>query len=53
LGNKYYNNRKLLENKAYLTIDYQTLSEYKVPLFPVGIDIREGEIVDGVFVAGV
>lgn len=51
--NKYYNNRKLLENKAYLTIDYQTLSEYKVPLFPVGIDMREGEIVDGVFVAGV
>jgi hypothetical protein len=45
---KYYDNRDSLVGK-YLTIDYQVLSKYKVPLFPVGIDLRVGSIVDGVF----
>lgn len=39
---KYYNNKHLLEDKAFITVDYQVLSKYLVPLFPVGIDIREG-----------
>lgn len=33
----------------YLTVDYQVLSKYNVPLFPVGIVIRDGAIVDGIF----
>lgn len=34
----------------WMTIQYQTLSPYGVPLFPVGIAIREGKEVDGEFV---
>ena len=33
----------------WLTVQYQTLSKYKVPLFPVGIGIREGVEIDGKF----
>lgn len=40
--NKYFLNKNNLENKAYLTVDYQALSEYSVPLFAVGVDVREG-----------
>lgn len=47
--------QKYLVNKQdvigkWLTVRYQTLSSYGVPLFPVGIGIREGEVVDGQFV---
>lgn len=41
---KYFENKDMLEHKAYLTVDYQALSEYNVPLFAVGIDIREGTL---------
>lgn len=41
---KYYNNRHLLIDSAYLTVNYQALSEYGVPLFPVGVDLRDGTI---------
>ena len=54
-GNKednlvYFKNREEHENKSWLTVDYQVLSSYNVPLFPVGIIIREGEIIDGKFI---
>ena len=47
--NNYYHNRDNLINK-WLTVNYQTLTSYGVPLFPVGIGIREGEVIDGEFV---
>ena len=47
--NNYYCNRDNLINK-WLTVNYQTLTSYGVPLFPVGIGIREGEVIDGEFV---
>lgn len=47
---KYYDNRESLINKAFLTVDYQALSEYNVPLFSVGVDLRAGTLVDNVFV---
>lgn len=37
----------------WLTLQYQTLSPYGIPLFPVGIGIREGEVIDGEFVPAV
>jgi len=40
---KYFNNKNSLIGK-YLTVNYQALSKYNVPLFPVGVDIREGYI---------
>ena len=48
-GNKetnlmYFSNKNDYINKAWLTVDYQVLSSYQVPLFPVGIIIREGTI---------
>lgn len=54
-GNKdlnlaYYEDREKHENTSWLTIDYQTLSAYKVPLFPVGITVRQGTVIDGKFV---
>lgn len=54
-GNKefnmsYFDNKETHINKSWLTVDYQVLSSYNVPLFPVGIIVREGEIVDGQFV---
>lgn len=54
-GNKddnleYYVNREDHEDKSWMTIDFQVLSAYNVPLFPVGITIRKGSVVDGVFV---
>ena len=39
--NNYYLNKNNLIGK-WLTINYQTLTSYGVPLFPVGIAIREG-----------
>ena len=47
--NNYYCNRDNLINK-WLTVNYQTLTSYGVPLFPVGIGIREGEVINGEFV---
>lgn len=41
---KYFKNKDKLENKAHLTVDYQALSEYNVPLFAVGVDLREGKL---------
>lgn len=54
-GNKefnmsYYDNKETHINKSWLTVDYQVLSSYNVPLFPVGIIVREGEVVDGQFI---
>ena len=47
--NNYYCNKDNLINK-WLTVNYQTLTSYDVPLFPVGIGIREGEVIDGEFI---
>lgn len=52
-GNKesnldYFNNKKLYIN-FWLTVQYQTLSKYNVPLFPVGIGVREGIEINGQF----
>ena len=47
--NNYYCNKDNLINK-WLTVNYQTLTSYGVPLFPVGIGIREGEVIDGEFI---
>lgn len=54
-GNKeinlqYFTEKEKHEGHSWLTVDYQTLSAYKVPLFPVGIVIRKGNVVDGTFV---
>ena len=38
----YFNKKEELVDKMYLTVDYQTLSKYNVPLFPVGIVLRKG-----------
>lgn len=40
---KYYKNKNELIGK-YLTVNYQALSKYNVPLFPVGVDLRSGYI---------
>lgn len=45
-----YTDRKSYIDKSWLTVEFQTLSSYNVPLFPVGIAIREGEDIDGMFV---
>lgn len=57
-GNKEEVYQMYLANKhqvigKYMTVQYQTLSEYGVPLFPVGIGIREGTVVNGAFVPSV
>ena len=54
-GNKeinlaYYQNKEQHEDQSWLTVDYQVLSAYKVPLFPVGITVRQGSVIDGTFV---
>lgn len=46
---KYLTNKKDYVNK-WLKVQYQTKSEYNVPLFPVGLEIREGTVVDGKFI---
>ena len=57
-GNK-DENLKLLKDlekhvkESWVTVDYQVLSSYNVPLFPVGIVIRQGEVVDGEFVPAI
>lgn len=38
----YFSKKEELIDKMYLTVDYQTLSKYNVPLFPVGIALRKG-----------
>lgn len=49
-------NLKLLNEKDKLitthwcTVQYQVLSQYNVPLFPVGIALRKGTVVDGEFI---
>lgn len=45
----YYLNKSSLIGK-WLTINYQTLTSYGVPLFPVGINIREGSEIDNKFI---
>ena len=45
---KYYVNRESLIGK-WVTVQYQTLSSYGIPMFPVLIDIRDGEVIDGQF----
>lgn len=50
LNMMYFNNKAQYIDKAYLTVDYQVLSQYSVPLFPVGVIVREGTIKDGVFI---
>lgn len=54
-GNKeinlaYYQNKEQHQDQSWLTVDYQVLSAYKVPLFPVGITVRQGSVIDGTFV---
>lgn len=46
---KYFKFKDQYINK-WLTVQYQTLSKYNVPLFPVGIVIREGVEENGKFV---
>ena len=49
LNMEYFNNKDTYIDKTYLTVDYQTLSTYGVPLFPVGVIVRQGIVIDGVF----
>lgn len=47
---KYFTNKEDYIDKSWLTVDYQVLSSYGVPLFPVGVIIREGFVNEtGVF----
>lgn len=48
-----YENKASHEGNDWLTVDYQVLSKYLVPLFPVGVVVRKGEIKDGEFVPSV
>lgn len=50
---KYYVDKDLYCDKQWLTVDYQVVSQYNVPLFPVGIIVREGEEAHGQFIPGV
>lgn len=50
--NKYYLNKDSLIGK-FGTVQYQTMSIYNVPLFPVFIDIREGVVMNGQFIPSV
>ena len=48
-------NKKYLEDPSkwvgsYLTVDFQDLTINNLPTFPVGVGIRAGTVVDGVFV---
>ena len=49
---KYLKNPELYIGQ-YLTVDYQALSQYNMPLFPVGIIVRAGSLVDGKFIPDV
>lgn len=53
-GDKKDNEKYLTYKKDYinkwLKVQFQTYSEYNVPLFPVGLEIRDGTIVDGKFI---
>lgn len=46
---KYLTNKKDYVNK-WLKVQYQTKSEYNIPLFPVGLEVREGTVIDGKFI---
>lgn len=50
--NNYYLNKNNLIGK-WLTISYQTLTSYGIPLFPVGINIRDGEVINNKFIPSV
>lgn len=50
---KYFKEKHLHIKKSWMTIDYQALSAYRVPLFITGLAIRPGEVVDGKFVPSV
>lgn len=45
---EYYSNLGNYIGK-YLTVRFQAYSSYGIPLFPVGIEVREGKMVDGEF----
>ena len=49
---KYFNLKDQYINK-WLTVQYQTLSKYNVPLFPVGISVREGVEENGRFIPNI
>lgn len=53
LNMRYFNSKDSYINNNYLTVDYQALSAYLVPLFPVGVLVREGTLVDNVFVPSI
>lgn len=46
---KYFFDKDNHISKSWMTVDYQVLSSYKVPLFPVGVIIRQGVVVNGKF----
>lgn len=53
-GEKKENEKYLINKKDYinkwLKVQYQTKSEYNIPLFPVGLEVREGTVIDGKFI---
>ena len=53
IENLKYLKDKELYLEQYLTVDYQALSKYNMPLFPVGIMVRTGKVVDGKFIPDV
>ncbi len=57
-GNKDENLKLLKElekhiKESWVSVDYQVLSSYNVPLFPVGVAIRQGEVVNGNFIPAI
>lgn len=46
----YMNNKKDYIPTHWCTVQYQVLSQYNVPLFPVGLGLRKGSVVKGIFV---
>lgn len=44
-----YKDKEGYINKKWMKVQYQALSSYNVPLFPVGLEIRDGIVVNGVF----
>lgn len=49
---QYFYNKQNYIGK-YLTVDYQVLSIYNIPLFPVGVAVRDGKKVNGKFIPDV
>ena len=53
-GEKKENEKYLINKKDYinkwLKVQYQAKSEYNIPLFPVGLEVREGTVIDGKFI---